>query len=86
MDGVLEDVARRHCDIAETVDEEGFEFAFDEVEGDGYAGEGLEGRGRGGGSAVDVGAEEVEEGVDEEGTEVFDDEDGSPCDLRAWYM
>jgi len=82
--GVLEDVARGHGGVAEAVDEEGFEFAFDEVEGDGYAGEGLQGRGRGVGAGVYVGAEEVEEWVDEEGAEVFDDEDGAPCDLRAW--
>lgn len=29
-------------------------------------------------------AEEIEDGVDEEWTEVFDDEDSAPCDLEAW--
>lgn len=30
---------------------------------------------------VEVGADQVDEGVDEEGAEVFDEEDGAPSDL-----
>ena len=33
---------------------------------------------------VEVGADEVDEGVNEEGADVFDEEDGAPCDLGAW--
>lgn len=60
------------------MDEEGFELAFEEVEGQEDAGEGLQVGGLGRRVGVDVGACEVEERVDEEGAEVFDDEDGSP--------
>jgi hypothetical protein len=82
--GILKNVEGRHGGIAEAVDEEGFEFAFEEVEGDEGAGEGLEGRGSGAGGFVDVGSGEVEERVDEEGAEIFDDKDGAPGDLEAW--
>lgn len=44
--------------------------------------EGLERGGRGG-CVVDVGSEEVDEWVDEQRAEVFDDEDGAPGYLRT---
>jgi hypothetical protein len=67
------------------VDEEGFELALEEVQDDHPEGEGLQGRGAlvGGREGVDVRAEVVDERVDEERAEVFDDEDGTPGDLRT---
>ena len=67
------------------MDEESFELALEEVEDNHPEGEGLQGRralveGREG---VDVRAEVVNERVDEERAEVFDDEDGTPGDLRT---
>ena len=79
MGAVLEDVAHRHGGRAEAVDEQGFEFAFEEVESYEGEGEGLE---VGWSGAVgEVGEDGVEEGVDEEGTGIFDKEDGLPCYL-----
>lgn len=62
MGAVFEDVEGGHCGGAEAVDEEGFEFAFGEVQAGEGEGEGLEV----GGSWVvgSVGEDEVEEGVD----------------------
>lgn len=40
---ILEDVEGGHGGIAEAVDEDGFEFAFEEVEGDHETGQCLEG-------------------------------------------
>lgn len=69
---VLEDVESGHCGGAEAVDEKGFEFTFDEVEENEGKGE-VVGKGGGqvpfGGAVVIVGEEE---GVDQEGSEVFD--------------
>jgi hypothetical protein len=67
------------------VDEEGLELALEEVQDDHPEGEGLQGRGAivEGREGVDVGAEVVDERVDEERAEVFDDEDGTPGDLRT---
>lgn len=67
------------------MDEEGLELALEEVQDNHPEGEGLQGRralveDREG---VDVRAEVVNERVDEERAEVFDDEDGSPGDLRT---
>lgn len=81
--GVLEDVEEGHGCEGEAVDEEGLELAFDKVEHDHPEGEGLEGRrtlveGR---KSVNVWAEVVEDRMDQEGSEVFDDEDGTPGDL-----
>lgn len=83
MAGILENVESRHRGVAEAVDEQRFELALEEVEGEEDAGEGLQVGGLGRRVGVDVGAGEVEERVDEEGAEVFDDEDGSPGDLEA---
>ena len=63
---VFEDVEGGHGGRAEAVDEEGFQFAFGEVEADEGEGEGLEGGGTG--AVGCVGEDEVEERVDEEGT------------------
>lgn len=61
------------------MDEQRFELAFEEVEGYERAGEVAEEGGR-----VGRGGEEVvEEGVDEQGTEVFEDEDEAPGYLGA---
>lgn len=83
---VAEDVDPGHRGGGELVDEKGLEFALEEVQlehgeddplGLGEL-EGLRGTG------VDVGSEGTgEEGVDEDGTEVFDEEHIAPCDLVA---
>ena len=62
MGAVFEDVERGHGGGAEAVDEEGFKFAFEEVEDDEGEGEGLEGGRAGGGGCSRE--DEVEEGVD----------------------
>lgn len=74
--------------LRQAVDEEGLELALDEVQHDHPEGEGLQGRRAlvEGGQGVDVRAEVVEERVDEERAEVFDDEDGTPGDLRTCRM
>lgn len=62
MGAVFEDVEGGHGGGAEAVDEEGFEFAFEEVQTGEGEGEGLE---VGGSWAVGgVGEDEVEERVD----------------------
>ena len=71
MGAVFEEVKERHCGGGKAVEEEGFEFAFEKVEGYEGAGEGLEKR-------WGVGENNMEEGVDEEGTEVFQDENEAP--------
>ena len=65
------------------MDEERFELALEEVEDGEDEGERLK---RGGGSVgrVDCWAQEVDEGVDEEGAEVLDYENGAPGDLGTW--
>ena len=70
------------------MDEEGFELAPPEVQDDHPEGQGLQSRRAivEGGQGVDVRAEVVEERVDEERAEVFDDEDGTPGDLRTCRM
>lgn len=85
MGGVLEDVQERHGGQGEAVDEERLELALEEVQHNHPKGQGLQGRGAlvEGGQGVDVRAEVVEERVDEERAEVFDDEDGTPGDLRT---
>ena len=62
MGAVFEDVEGGHGGGAEAVDEEGFEFAFEEVKAGEGEGEGLEGGGTG--AVGGVGEDEVEEGVD----------------------
>jgi hypothetical protein len=87
VSGVLEDVEEGHGCIGEAVDEEGFEFALGEVQDDEDHGEELGGGGRGDVDAVvvvEVWADQVDEGVDEEGAEVLDEEDGAPGYLGAW--
>lgn len=86
--GVFEDVGVRHGGEGEAVDEDGFQLALEEVQRDHPEGEGLEGRGAlvEGGEGVDVRAEVVEDGVDEEGAEVFDYEDGAPGDLGTCWV
>lgn len=59
------------------MDEEGFKLALSKVSDAHEEGELLELRRRGRG-AVDEGAAEVDERVDEEGSKVLDDEDGAP--------
>lgn len=59
------------------MDEEGLELALCKMGNAHEEGKLLELRGRRR-SAIDEGAAEVDERVDEEGSEVFDDEDGSP--------
>lgn len=83
MRAVFEDVEDGHGGVAEAVNEEGFELAFEEVKSDECAGEELEGGGGGRGGGVYCAPEEVEEGVNEERAGVFDDEDGAPGNLRA---
>ena len=78
---VLEDVKGRHCGIAEAVHEDCLELAFEEVQGDGEAGEGLESRGFGRRIFVNVRSEEVDEGMYEERAGIFDYENGSPGNL-----
>ncbi|KAL8980598.1 MAG: hypothetical protein Q9205_004367, partial [Flavoplaca limonia] len=64
-------VEERHCGGGKAVEEERLDFAFKEVEGYEGAGEGLEER-------WGVGENNIEERVDEEGAEVFQDEDEAP--------
>ena len=81
---VLEDVAGRHGVGGELVHEEGLELALGEVQRDEPQREGLQVGGRArGGRAVDGGPQEVDQRVDEQGPEVFDQEDGAPGDLGA---
>lgn len=86
MGRILEDVGVGHGREGEAVDEDGFQLALEEVQCDHPEGEGLKGGGAlvEGRELVDVGAKVVEDRVDEKGSEVFDDEDGAPCDLRTW--
>lgn len=84
MAGVLEDVEGGHGGVGEAVHEQGLELAFEVVDHDQGAGEGLQGGRLGRCRLVDVGSQVVDEGVDEEGAGVFDEEDGAPIDLRAW--
>lgn len=84
---VLEDVAGRHGGIAEAVDEDRFELAFQEVGAQKCADQKL---GVGGVRErlieviVDVRPQrEEEEGGDQERAEIFNDEHGPPSDLRA---
>jgi hypothetical protein len=79
---VLVDVADGHGGRGEAVHEDSFKFALREVDDAHEECEFLEARG-GGACAVDERAREVHERVDQEGPEVFDDEDGAPGDLRA---
>ena len=79
--GVLENIEGGHGGGGEAVDEERFEFAFEEVDCYEDEGEGLERGAEGGHEAVFEGGEErccgcwgedeEEEWVDEEGSEVF---------------
>ena len=81
MRGVLEDIECGHRGIAEAMHEDGFEFAFDEVEGDEDAGESLEARRLLRSVLIDRGPEEVEQRVYEERAGILDYEDRSPGDL-----
>lgn len=70
------------------MDKHGFEFALEEVQLKHGKNEPLgwgEVKGLGGREVgVDVGSEGAgEEGVDQERTEIFDEEDVAPCNLRA---
>lgn len=87
MSTVLEDVAGRHGGIAEAVDEDRFELAFQEVDAQKGTDQEL---GIGGVRerlievVVDVRPQrEEEEGGDQERAEIFNDEHGPPSDLRA---
>ena len=86
MRRVAEDVEDRHRGIGEAVDEERLELTLDEVGSYEDHGEGLQGsswlvacRGR----VVDVRAEEVDEGVEEDRSRIFDEVDCRPGDLRS---
>ena len=82
---VFEDVAGRHGAGGELMHEEGFELALDEVRDEHGEGEPLgvgEGRGRGD-AFVEVGTGEDDGYVEEDGAEVFEEEDGLPGDLGA---
>lgn len=70
------------------MDEDGFILALQEVEADEEEGQGLEGSGlwkgeMSGWGLVDNGSAKVEEWVNQEWAQVFNDEDGTPCNLRA---
>ena len=87
---VLENVGEGHRGGGEAMNEERLELTLEEVEG--YHGQreslrcsrGREGRiARGRMGVVKVGAEEVDEWVEEEGPEVFDYEDCAPGDLGS---
>lgn len=86
---VLEDVEDRHGRGGESMDEKRFVFTFEEVEDDHGARQllggrsGREGR-QAGGCMIDLGAEEVHEGMDHKRAEVLEDEDGTPCYLWAF--
>ena len=82
MGGVLEDVKDGHGGGAEAVDEEGFELALGEVDHDEDQRERLE-VGCATACGAGVGEVEVEEGMDQEGAEIFDEEDCAPLYLRA---
>ena len=91
--GVLGEVSPWHSRGREFVDEKGLELAFKEVHEDEVEEELLVGGRRDGGDGalevrVNVGAEfrDEEEGVDEEGAEVFNYENGAPANLGAWEM
>lgn len=64
------------------MDEEGFKFAFDVV-GNGESESDCLHSGRDVFPVPDFGTEVVEEGVDEDGTGVFGEEDGFPSNLGA---
>lgn len=88
VSAVLEDVAGRHGCVAEAVDEDGLILALEEVNGQESTDEELGVGGVGEGLIVvevkQRAEGEEEESWDEEGTQVFDDEDGAPCDLRTY--
>jgi hypothetical protein len=65
------------------VDEERLELTLDEVQGDQDARNRLKLGWLAGDAAVDVWAEVVEQRVDEEWSEILDDEYSPPCDLYA---
>lgn len=82
---VLEDVAGRHGGVAEAVHEEGLILALEEVQGQEEAHQELQLGGLRQG-LLEVEVDQVaegkeEEGRDQEGSEVFNDEDGAPCNL-----
>lgn len=81
-EAVLEDVLDGHGVCRELVDEEGLVLALEEVKYDHVEREPL-GRRHGTGVAVQVGAGENGSGVDEDGANVLDDEDGPPIHLRT---
>lgn len=84
---VLEDIAGRHRRIAEAVNEDGFELAFQEMDAQKGANQKLDVRGIGERLVevvVDVRPQrEEEEGGNNERTKVFNDEHGSPSNLGA---
>ena len=87
MSAVLENITGRHGGIAEAVDEDRFELAFQEVDAQKGADQEL----RVGGVrkrlpevVVDVVPQRKEEkGGDQKRTEIFNDEHGPPSNLRA---
>lgn len=87
MAAVFDDVAGGHGGIAEPVDEDGFVFAFNEVDREQGADQELE-EGWFGEWLVEVEVDiwserEEDEGWDEEWPKVFDDVDGAPSELGA---
>ena len=87
MGAVLENVASGHCGIAESMNENGFKFTFQEVNGQKPADQQLEIRWLWK-RLIEVVVEvrpkrEEEKRRDMEGAKVFDNENGTPSDLRA---
>lgn len=87
MGAVLENVAGWHGGIAEAVDEDGLELALQEMDAEQEAHQFLD-IGRLGQRLVKVVVNKrpkrvEEEGRDQKRTEIFNDEHGSPCDLRT---
>lgn len=80
-EAVLEDVAGRHGVCGELVDKERLELALGKVGDDHAEAEPL--RWRHGRVLEQVRPGGDGGAVDEDGAQVFDDEDGSPCDLDA---
>ena len=82
---VLEDVEQRHSAVREAVHPDRLSLALDKVEQDKHKGRGLNMRHgkRTAKVTPDMRRSKVHNGVDDEGTGVFDEEHGAPANLRA---
>lgn len=85
-EAVFEDVLPGHGVGGELVDEESLVLALDEVQHDHGETDPLSLGHVGVSIGVQIGAGCDEEGMENEGTEVLDDEDGSPSNLVSCYM